>query len=158
MFLADVTDRIGPDDLGSSGFGMADVAATFDERELEVTLYLDGSDQYATANGVLVRTATADLTSSDWHALPDWDGSPFRFCTHSGAVVLGTAEAFDDIRDIRSTAASFDYAQKITNGSAPIRQPDRVFFSADVSCYGCWSLGSSGNYRAIYIDLDPEAE
>jgi hypothetical protein len=157
-FLADVTHRLGPDDLGSDGFGMEDVVATFGERQLDVTLYFTGSGEFAVASGVLIAVHTVDVTTTGWQPLADWDGSPLRFCTDSGAVVLGTAEAFDDVRELRSTAASFDLAEKIVRASAPIFQPDRLFFSADVSCYGCWSLGTPGDYRGIYIDLDPEAE
>jgi hypothetical protein len=153
IFAADVTDQLMPDDVGSNGFGVGDVAASFAGGDLDVTLCFPLDPAATWVEGVLVSTVGAELSADGWRSLPGWDGSPFRFCLDSGAAVLATAEAFADLSRLRSGPDAFELAARVAQASAPIREPDRVYFNADVYCYDCWALGEPGQYQAIYIDM-----
>jgi len=154
VFLADVTSRVGPDNLGSNGFGMEDVAASFRLPDLEITLLRPKQPEDGWVSGLLVATANADLASGEWRPLPNWDGSPVRFCLDSGVAVIAAGEAFDDVLQIRDNASSFDLAESVSRGQSPVSEHDRVYFNADVNCYDCWVLGEPGRHEALYVDLD----
>ncbi len=134
---------------------MEDAVAAFADAQLDVTLCFSADPESDWVEGVLVSTLNADLAADGWKPLPNWNGSPFRFCLDSGIAVLAIAEAFPDLLRVRGGAGAFDLAARIGQEDEPRCEPDRVYFKADVNCFECWALGDPGNHQAIYIDMAP---
>lgn len=152
FFVADITSRLSDDDIGTDGFGLEDVGATFARRDVEVTLFLSGNGSWVT--GLLIATTSADLARGAWRAIPGWDGSNRRPCLDSGIGVIAAAESFESIHMIRGDATAFEVAQSVADSDTPIGLQDRVYFATDANCFDCWALGEAGEYAAVYVDLD----
>lgn len=153
FFVADITGLFSREDLSPSGFGGEDLVVTMGSHELTTTLFCVQHGPNPWAEGVLLTSKGAEPPTEGWQPIPVGERGTQRLCLDSGAVVLGAAEALDDVMPTRlEPEATIDLVTRISK-SGPVALQDRINFYADVNCHDCWGVGRSGQLSAVYLDF-----